>query len=74
MIIPVITALRTTEKEGKKDSEEFIIDEAHWAHSQHKIHSIPSIGRDRGYDIILGMDILSKMHITMFNKQIIMSF
>ena len=40
--IPVITALRTTEKEGKKDSEEFIINEAHWAHAQHKIHSIPS--------------------------------
>ena len=71
--IPV-TALRTTEKDGKKNSEEIIIDEVHWAHSQHKIHSIPSIGRDRGYDIILGMDILSKMHITMFNKQIIMSF
>ena len=73
--IPVArTALQTTEKDGKKITEEIIIGEEHWAHAQHKIHSIPAIGKDRGFDVILGMDILSKMHITMFNSEIIMSF
>lgn len=73
--IPVATtALQTTEKDGKKSAEQIIIGEEHWAHAQHKIHSIPSIGKDRGFDVILGMDILYKMHITMFNGEIIMSF
>ena len=73
--IPVeTTALQTTERDGKKIIKQIIIGEEHWAHAQHKIHSIPSIGKDRGFDVILGMDILSKMHITMFGGEIIMSF
>lgn len=73
--IPVATtALQTTEKDGKKITKPIVIGEEHWAHAQHKIHSITSIGKDRGFDVILGMDILSKMHITMFNSEIIMSF
>ncbi len=73
--IPVATtALQTTEENGEKITKEIIIDEKHWAHTQHKIHSIPSIGKDRGFDVILGMDILSRMHITMFNNEIILSF
>lgn len=73
--IPVATtALQAIEKDGKKSTEQIIIGEEHWAHIQHKIHSIPPIGKDRGFDIILGMDILFKMHITMFDGEIIMSF
>lgn len=73
--IPVATTeLKSTEKDGKKSTEQVIIGEEHWAHTQHKINSIPSIGKDRGFDVILGMDILSKMHITMFGNEIIMSF
>ena len=73
--IPVkTTALQITEKDGKKNTKQVIIGEEHWAHAQHKIYSIPSVGKDRGFDVILGMDILSKMHITMFGGEIIMSF
>lgn len=73
--IPVTTtALQPTQGNGKDDTAPIIIGEEYWAHAQHKVNSIPSINRDRGFDFILGMDILSKMHITMFNKEIIMSF
>ncbi len=72
--IPVATtALQTIEENGEKITKE-TTNEKHWAHIQHKIHSIPSIGKDRGFDVILGMDILSRMHITMFNNEIILSF
>jgi len=27
-------------------------------HVQHKVYSVPLIGKDRGFDIIFGMDIL----------------
>ena len=76
LAIPVATTLlMPIEKEdGKKSFESIGIDETHWAHTQHRVFSIPAIGKDRGFDVILGMDILSKMHITMFGNQIIMSF
>jgi len=74
--IPVaVTALQPVKKkDGKTSIEQVVIREDNWAHLQHKVHSVPSIGKDRGYDVILGMDILSQMHITIFNKQIVMSF
>ena len=78
LAIPVSqTMLRPVIREdGNREVEEVVIDETYWAHVQHRIHSIPAIGkdRDRGFDVILGMDILSKMHITMFNREIIVSF
>ena len=75
LAIPVATtSLRPTEENGKKGVGQIIIDEKHWTHFQYNIHSIPSVNRDRGFDLILGMDILSRMHITMFNGDIIMSF
>ena len=74
--IPVATTiLQPTETEdGELNVEQIVIGEDHWAHTQHKVYSIPTIDKDRGFDVILGMDILSRMHITMFNGQIIMSF
>ncbi|SMN00674.1 expression validated by proteogenomic mapping: 2 unique peptides covering 8.1% of sequence [uncultured Candidatus Thioglobus sp.] len=74
--IPVTTtALQPVKASDKQDGfVEQVVAEEHWAHAQRNIHSIPTIGRDRGFDVILGMDILSKMHITMFNEAIIMSF
>lgn len=74
--IPVaITALKPVKKkDGKTSIQQVVIGEDNWAHVQHKVHSVPSIGKDRGFDVILGMDILSKMHITIWQNQIIMSF
>lgn len=74
--IPVAAATLKPIKtdDGRSGFEQVIVDEEHWAHAQQSIHSIPATGRDRGFDLILGMDVLSKMHITMFNRQIIMSF
>ena len=78
LAIPVTqTALIPVEKDDGNRDAELVAGETHWwAHIQYRIHSIPAIGKDhdRGFDIILGMDILSKMHITMFNGEIIMSF
>ena len=73
--IPVENTKLTPIKEKSKKNEKLIlIDVEHWVHAQHKILSIPSINQDRGFDFIIGMDILSKMHITIFNRQVIMSF
>lgn len=74
--IPVaITTLQPVKKkDGKTSIEQVVIREDNWAHLQHKVHSVPSIGKDRGFDVILGMDILSQMHITILNNRIIMSF
>ncbi len=73
--IPVTnTTLKPIKSDNKENFVEQVIGEEHWAHAQQKVHSIPEIGKDRGFDVILGMDILSKMHITMFDGTIIMSF
>lgn len=69
--IPVTT---TVLKTIKKDGGDNGFEEDYWAHAQQSVNSIPAIGMDRGFDVILGMDVLYKMHITMFNKHIIMSF
>lgn len=76
LAIPVTTAiLQPIEKEdGQRSMESVVIGETHWAHAQHTINSIPAVEKDRGFDVILGMDILSQMHITMFKGSIIMSF
>ncbi len=71
--IPVTTTLMPIKENGQEFVEQ-VIGEEHWAHARRNIHSIPEIGKDRGFDVILGMDILSKMHITMFDGTIIMSF
>ncbi len=71
--IPVATtALKEASRSG--GFEQTLINEKHWAHTQQSVHAIPTIGRDRGFDAILGMDVLAKMHITLFQEQIIMSF
>ena len=77
LAIPVTdTILRPVEKEDGNQEVQLVPGKTHWwAHARYIIHSIPAVGgRDRGFDVILGMDILSKMHITMFNGEIIMSF
>lgn len=38
-----------------------------------KVSAIPDIGGDRGFDVILGMNILSHFHITLHQGQIIIS-
>lgn len=38
------------------------------------VSSMLKIDEDRGYDIVLGTDILSQMHIAMFRDNIILSF
>ena len=68
-----ILGARITEKEGKK-VQEFQVQESHWSHLKHKVSALPDIQKDRGFDLILGMDILVRMHVTMFNGQIILSF
>ena len=40
---------------------------------QIKVSAIPDIGNDRGFDVILGMNILSYFHITMHQGKIIIS-
>ncbi len=73
--IPVTTtALQAVKENGKETMRIIPIGEENWGHAQHKVNAIPSVGKDRGFEVILGMDILSKMHITMFAGQIIMSF
>ncbi len=72
--VEIATIKPVKKEDGETSTEQVVIGEENWAHVQHKVNSLPSIGEDRGFDVILGMDILSKMHITIFNKQIIMSF
>ena len=38
-----------------------------------KVTSFPDIGVDRGFDIILGMDMLMYFHITMYRGKIVIS-
>jgi len=38
-----------------------------------KVSALPDIGGDRGFDVILGMNILSHFHITLHQGQIIIS-
>ena len=75
LAIPVrnILGARITEKEGKK-VQEIQVQESHWSHLKHKVSALPDIQKDRGFDLILGMDILVRMHVTMFSGQIILSF
>ena len=74
--IPVATteAMPVETEDGERTFQVVVTGEDHWAHIRHKINSVPPIEGDRGFDFILGMDILSKMHITMFGNRIIMSF
>ncbi len=74
--IPVVkTALKESKKEdGSRSFETIPIGEENWAHIEHKVNALPPSGKGRGFDMLLGMDILSKMHITIFGGNIIMSF
>lgn len=38
-----------------------------------KVSAVPDIGKDRGFDVILGMNMLFHFHITMHQGQIIIS-
>lgn len=73
--IPVAnTILQPIKENGRQIMKSIIVEQEYWAHTQRNINSIPAIEKDRGFDFILGMDILSQMHITIFHRQIIMSF
>ncbi len=75
LAIPVLmTKLRPVNKDGKQAIKPVVIGEEYWAHTEHKVLEITKSNKDRGFDVILGMDILNQMHITMFGGQIIMSF
>ncbi len=74
--IPITqTALKPfTAKDGSQQFKPFIIGEEHWAHAELEVTSFAVGEGYYGFDILLGMDILSQMHITMFHNEIIMSF
>ena len=60
-------------EDSSQQIKSVVIEEEHWAHTELEIISFTA-EKDLGFDILLGMDILSQMHITMFKGQIIMSF
>ena len=62
-----------TAEDGSQQVKSVVIGEEHWAHIELEIISF-NVKGNHGFDILLGMDILSQMHITMFKGQIIMSF
>ncbi len=74
--IPVTkTAVKETKKQdGNKGFETVFAGQENWAHIRHKVNELPPLGEGRGFDMILGMDILSQTHITMFGGNLIMSF
>ena len=73
LAIPITEAvLQPTEKEG--EVKIIPIGEEYWAHVKREVSSLPSIDEDRGFDALLGMDILAQMHITIVGGKIIMSF
>lgn len=75
LVIPVAKTGKVpfTDKDGKTHLKE-VVREDNWIHLQHKICAIPDIGVKRSFDAILGMDILTQMHISMVGGTITMSF
>ena len=63
-----------TTKDGTQQIKQVVIGEENWAHAELSVNSFFVTEKYRGFNILLGMDILYKMHITMFGGQIIMSF
>ncbi len=78
-IINIAISVRETElrMEKQKDGQVVLkphqVSEISKGFSQIKVSAIPDIGNDRGFDVILGMNILSHFHITMHQGTIIIS-
>lgn len=68
------TALRPErQKDGGVVLKEHSMGETSMTFQQVTVFEVPDVGADRGFDVILGMDVLMHLHITIFSGQIIIS-
>ena len=76
LAIPVaITQVRSIGEDGGEEAfERTVTGEHHWVHIRRSVNSIPATGVERSFDVVLGMDILSQMHLTIYGRQIVISF
>ena len=78
-VVGIAISVRETElrpeiqEDGQVVLTPHLISEISRGFNQIKVSAIPDIGSDRGFDVILGMNILSFFHITMHQGQIIIS-
>lgn len=61
-----------TQKDGKVVLKPHSVAEGMTFH-QVKVFEVPDVGNQRGFDAILGMDILLQLHITLYRGQIVIS-
>ena len=75
LIVPVTeTEVRPEKQEDGSTIEKHVpVKETSAGFSEMKVTSFPDIGVDRGFDIILGMDMLMHFHITMYRRKIVIS-
>ena len=75
LVVPVTKTERQPEKQedGSTTMKSVPVSETSSGFSEMKVTSFPDIGSDRGFDIILGMDILMHFHITMYKGKIVVS-
>ena len=72
--IPVTTVAPKIVKEGDRERvKPVVIEVEHWGYTRHTVNSLLSSAHDTGFDLLLGMDILHQMHITMYDRRIIIS-
>ena len=75
MVVSVTeTAIRPEkQKDGSIVEKPISISETSRGYAEIPVTSFPDIGTDRGFDIILGMDMLMNFHITIYRGNIIIS-
>ena len=61
-----------TQTDGNVVMKSVVLSESWSGFQQAQVTTFPDVG-DRGFDIILGMDMLAKFHITIYNRNIIVS-
>ena len=61
-----------TQSDGNVVMKSVVVSESWSGFQQSQVTTFPDVG-DRGFDIILGMDMLAKFHITIYNGNIVVS-
>jgi len=78
-LVGVAVAVTETEMRPEKQQDgntvlkPFPISETAIGFPQIQVTSFPDVGAERGFDMILGMDILERFHITMYHGNIVIS-